>query len=67
MEVMQKRMKGIILYYSGSGNTRLACQYIAKNITGMEFDLFNVVKETNPEFKLYGLVGFATFTDFLLL
>ena len=23
-------MRGVICYYSGSGNTKLACQYIAK-------------------------------------
>jgi len=33
--------KAIICYYLGSGNTKLACQYIAKNIKNIEIDLFN--------------------------
>lgn len=57
-------MKGIICYYSGSGNTKLACQYIAKNIKNIEIDLFNVVKDNTPDLERYNVVGFATFTDF---
>jgi len=58
-------MKGIICYYSGSGNTKLASQYIAKNIKNIEFDLFNIVKADVPDLETYNVVGFATFTDFL--
>ena len=58
-------MKGIILYYSGSGNTKLACQYISRNLTNIEIELFNIVKaEKTPDFDLYDIVGFAAFTDF---
>lgn len=57
-------MKGIIYYYSGSGNTKLACQYIAKSIENIEIDLFNVVKDNTPDLEKYNVVGFAAFTDF---
>ena len=57
-------MKGIICYYSGSGNTRLTCQYIVKNVESIEFDLFDVVKDGMPDLEKYDVVGFATFTDF---
>jgi ferredoxin len=58
-------LKGIICYYSGSGNTRLACQYIANNIKNIEFELFNIVKEGIPDFASYDVAGFACFTDFI--
>jgi len=58
-------MRGIICYYSGSGNTKLACQYIMKNTKNIEIDLFNIVRDGTPNLKKYDIVGFATFTDFL--
>ncbi len=57
-------MKGIICYYSGSGNTKLAIQYIAKKMNNVEFDLFNIVKDGTPNLDEYEIVGFATFSDF---
>jgi ferredoxin len=59
-------MKGIICYYSGTGNTRLACRYIAAKIENVQFDWFDIVKEKGqaPELSQYDVVGFATFTDF---
>jgi ferredoxin/flavodoxin len=56
-------VKGIICYYSGSGNTKLACKYIAGKI-GIPFDFVNVVKEEEVDLQPYDVVGFATFTDF---
>lgn len=58
-------MKGIICYYSGSGNTKLACQYIAKKIKSVEFDLCNIVKDDKPDLNEYDVVGFATWADFM--
>ncbi len=55
-------MKGVIYYYSGSGNTKLACSYIARN-TQIAFDLVDVVREREVDLEPYGAVGFATFTD----
>jgi len=60
-----EKMRGIICYYSGSGNTKLVCQYMVRNIKNIEIDLFNIVKDGAPDFKKYNIVGFATFTDFL--
>jgi ferredoxin/flavodoxin len=64
-EVGNSRLKGIICYYSGSGNTRLACQYIAGSINNAEFKLFNIAREGIPNVSPYDVVGFACFTDFL--
>ncbi|MCP4543167.1 MAG: 4Fe-4S dicluster domain-containing protein [Chloroflexi bacterium] len=56
-------MKGVICYYSGSGNTKLACRYIAEKSQTL-FDLVDVVKEKDVDLAPYDVVGFATFTDF---
>lgn len=55
--------KGIICYYSGSGNTKLACEYLAKKITQITFDFFNMVKDGTPDLEKYQVVGFAAFAD----
>ena len=58
-------MKGIIFYYSSSGNTKLACQYIGNNLSNVDIELFNMVKaDTIPELSEYDMVGFACFADF---
>jgi ferredoxin/flavodoxin len=63
-------MKGILFYYSGSGNTKLACQTIAGNLKEAEWTLFDMVKDKNPDpgaFDpgIFDLAGFAAFADFL--
>ena len=57
-------MKGIICYYSGSGNTKLACEYIKKKISNADIDLYNIVRNEIPNLTKYDIVGFATYTDF---
>jgi len=57
-------MKTIICYYSGSGNTKLACEKIARDIEDVEFTLFNIVTDGIPQLELFDIVGFACFTDF---
>jgi ferredoxin/flavodoxin len=58
-------MKGIICYYSGSGNTKLACQYLAKKITAIEFRLFDIINDKGLDLAAYDLAGFAAFADYL--
>lgn len=58
-------MKGTICYYSSSGNTRLACKYIERNVSSCSFDLFDIHKDGTPDLDAYDVVGFATFTDFV--
>ena len=57
-------MKGIICYYSGSGNTKLAVEFLSRQISSIEFDLFDIVKNKIPNFTKYDIAGFAAFTDF---
>jgi len=35
-------MKGIICYYSGSGNTKLAMEYLTRKITNTDFELYDI-------------------------
>lgn len=57
-------MKGIICYYSSTGNTELACRYIANHSKGITFDLFNIAKDNSPSLESYDVIGFAAPTDF---
>ena len=66
-------MNGLIAYYSGSGNTRLACQTIARGIPEVKWTFHDIaaksarqggrIAETIPDFARYDLVGFAAFAD----
>ena len=58
-------MKGLILYFSTTGNTRLACEYIAKKIPEANFELVDIAQSGLPDFTQYQLVGFAAFADFV--
>jgi ferredoxin/flavodoxin len=58
-------MKGIICYYSSTGNTRLACQYIARKSTAIEFALYDIVRDKGLDPATYDLVGFAAFADYI--
>jgi ferredoxin len=58
-------MKGLIFIYSGSGNTALACRYLTRQIHEIPFDFYNIATERKGfDFREYGVVGMATFTDF---
>ncbi|MHA1166891.1 MAG: EFR1 family ferrodoxin [Candidatus Hodarchaeales archaeon] len=58
-------MKGLVFYYSGSGNTRLACKYISRKLQNIQLELFDIVKADElPDLDSYDIIGFATFTDF---
>ncbi len=56
-------MKAVIFYYSSTGNTRLACQYLAQRITNVDFDLFNIIHSNDADLTPYDVVGFATATQ----
>lgn len=57
-------MRGLICYYSGSGNTKLACEEIAARTNSVDFELFDVVRNSNLKLADYELFGFATWADF---
>jgi ferredoxin len=54
-------MKGLICYFSTTGNTLLACRYIAQKIKNIDFKLFDITKNTIPDFTSFQVIGFATF------
>lgn len=53
----------LICYYSSTGNTKLACQYIGNHLVDTKVDFFNITQKETPDFSHYDLIGFATFTD----
>ena len=59
-----KEMRGLICYYSGSGNTRLVCQYLAAHLKNCDFDLYDIKKGMKPDLDAYDVIGFACFADF---
>lgn len=56
-------MKGLIFYFSGTGTTKLAVQYIASKINNIEFDLHDMNNKKIPDIDKYTLLGFATYTQ----
>ncbi len=53
-------MQGLICYYSNSGNTKLACDYLVKRIDNIGFDFCDIKGDTVPDFDRYSIIGFAT-------
>ena len=56
-------MRAAILYYSTTGNTKLACESIVKKITGIKIDLIDFMKREQDSLTAYDVIGFAFFTD----
>jgi ferredoxin/flavodoxin len=57
-------LKALLCYYSGSGNTALAAQYLAGNVKSCQIEMFNIEDGGVPELDGYDAVGFATFANF---
>lgn len=67
MELLQylvSKMKIGIFYYSATGNTRLACQYVAGKLRNVDVQLVDITEGADSSLDSFDLVGFATFTDF---
>lgn len=58
-------MKGVICYYSSTGNTRLACQYLTRRTSNIRFDLYDIVRDKGLDLCGYDIAGFAAFADFI--
>lgn len=58
-------MKGLICYYSGTGNTKLACEYIVSGVKSCTWVLHDLVKDGIPDIEKYDIIGFAAWADFL--
>ncbi len=57
-------MKCLVCYFSGSGNTKLACDYIAGKIDTVEFDFYSIRSDEKVDCEKYDVIGFAAFADF---
>lgn len=56
-------MKGVIIYYSNTGNTKIICEYIQKKVTKLQLELFDILKDDISSLAEYDVAGFAFFTD----
>lgn len=54
-------MKGLIFYFSGTGTTKLAVEYIASKIKHIDFDFHDMSSSCMPSIENYSIFGFATF------
>ena len=58
-------MNGVIYYYSNTGNTRLAMEYMAKRMQSVTFTLVDITVDPFISPDTFDLAGFATYADFL--
>jgi len=56
-------MKGLIFYFSGTGTTKLAVEYIAANLCNIEFDFHDMNDKNVPDLRKYDLLGFASYAQ----
>lgn len=56
-------MKGLICYYSNTGNTLLACKYINEKVETIDFEFHDIRKGNPIDFSKYDILGFAAFAD----
>lgn len=55
-------MKGLIFYYSNSGNTKIACSYISKLIDSIQWDIIDMTNNAKSDLDDYRIIGFAAST-----
>lgn len=55
--------KGIILYYSNTGNTKLICELLQKKLSTIEFTIMSIFDYKHDIKEQYDVFGFACFTD----
>ncbi len=55
--------KGLLCYYSGTGNTELACKCIKNAVRSVSLEMLDITSGQMPDLSPYAVVGFATFTD----
>lgn len=52
-----------MIYYSNTGNTKLACEYLKSKIRNIKFDLVHLFESENIDIIEYDVIGFAFFAD----
>lgn len=56
-------LKGTLLYYFNTGNTRSACEYLSARISRARFELADIVRSDIGSLVRYDVIGFAFSTD----
>ncbi len=58
-------MKAIIFFHSNSGHTRRVCDYLCRQVPGIDWALADMRKPVPTELFTYELVGFASWTYYM--
>jgi len=58
-------MKGLIYYYSDTGNTELAIKYLTEKINQADFKMIKISSGEEQDIEKYDIVGFAFPTHYL--
>ncbi len=58
-------MKAILLFHSNSGHTRRVCDYLSRQLRGIDWTLADMRHPVPSELSGYDLVGFATWTYYM--
>lgn len=58
-------MNGAIFYYSNTGNTKLACEYIAKSVNNVSWQCLDILKIDGSDISNFEVIGFAASADYL--
>ena len=56
-------MKGLIFYFSGTGTTKLATNYITSKIKNIEFNFHDMYDKNIPNLDQYSIIGFSTYAQ----
>lgn len=56
-------MRGLIFYFSGTGNTKLSVHYIGAKVNNIKFDFHDMNNLSIPDLNQYDILGFATYTQ----
>ena len=58
-------MKAILFFHSNSGHTRRVCDYLCRQLPGIDWTLADMRQPAPAELSGYDLVGFATWTYYM--
>jgi ferredoxin/flavodoxin len=58
-------MKAILFFHSNSGHTRRVCEYICRQIPGVEWTLADMRQPVPADLGGYAIAGFATWTYYM--
>lgn len=65
MHEQDRDMKGVIFYYSNTGNTELVCKFLSEKVKCTKLEMTNIIGCTSTDVSNYDIIGFAFPTHYL--